>query len=167
MNKSMLFATGLIAGALAAAGASAADFKKYGMEGDWEIAINEKMGPGCVAVRKFDNPTSQVQMGIDANSAENTGYIAIYVEGAEGIEPGQEIPASFDVDGEMFKGTFTGQATKGFGGAFVPVNNAAFVYDMAKKNTLTISYGEGNKVIVPLEGTDAAFAALRACQEAQ
>ena len=41
----------------------------------------------------------------------------------------------------------------------MPVNNAAFVYDMAKKNTLTISYGEGNKVIVPLEGTDAAFAA--------
>ena len=58
-------------------------------------------------------------------------------------------------------------AETGFGGAFVPVNNDSFVYDMAKKNTLTISYGEGNKVIVPLEGTDAAFAALRACQDAQ
>ncbi len=167
MKSTALLATVLTAGTMLSSAASAETFKKYGMEGDWEIAINEKMGPGCVAVRKFDNPTSQVQMGIDANSAENTGYIAIYVEGAEGIEPGQEIPASFDVDGEMFKGTFTGQATKGFGGAFVPVNNAAFVYDMAKKNTLTISYGEGNKVIVPLEGTDAAFAALRACQDAQ
>ena len=38
---------------------------------------------------------------------------------------------------------------------------------MAKKNWLAISYGEGNKVIVPLEGTDAALAALRACQDAQ
>jgi hypothetical protein len=165
--KRNALATALITGALAATGAAAETFKKYGKEGDWEIVVNEKMGPGCLAIQKSSNPTSQIQLGIDAISAEKTGYIAIYVEDAEGIEAGQEIPASFDVDGEVFKGTFTGQQTKGFGGAFVPVNNAAFIYDLAKKHTLTISYGEGNKVIVDLAGTDAAFAALRACQEAQ
>ena len=46
----------------------------------------------------------------------------------------------------------------------MPVNNATFLYDMAMKDTPTISSGERNKVIVPLEGTDAA---LRACQDAQ
>jgi hypothetical protein len=167
MNKTALFATALIAGALVGAGASAQSFKKYGKEGNWDIVVNEKTGPGCLAIQKFSNPTSQVQLGIDATHTPRTGYIAIYVEDAEGIEAGQKIPASFDVDGQVFKGTFTGQQTKGFGGAFVPVNNADFIYDLAKKNALTISYGEAKKVIVGLSGTDAAFATLRACQDAQ
>lgn len=167
MRTTALLATMVTAGALLSTAASAQTFTKYGMEGDWEIAINANMGPGCLAIRKFTDPTSQVQLGIDATNPELTGYIAIYVEGAEGIEAGEEIPASFDVDGEIFEGTFTGQQTRGFGGAFVPVNNAAFIYDMAMKETLTISYGEGRRVIVPLAGTEAAFAALRSCQEAQ
>ena len=135
MRTTALLATMVTAGALLSTAASAQTFTKYGMEGDWEIAINANMGPGCLAIRKFTDPTSQVQLGIDATNPELTGYIAIYVEGAEGIEAGEEIPASFDVDGEIFEGTFTGQQTRGFGGAFVPVNNAAFIYDMAMKET--------------------------------
>jgi hypothetical protein len=167
MRKTALLATIATAGAAISSAALSETFTNYGMEGEWEIAINANMGPGCLAIRKFRNPTSQVQLGIDATNPEPTGYIAIYVEGAEGIEAGEEIPASFDVDGQVFEGTFTGQQTKGFGGAFVPVNNAQFIYDMAINDSLTISYGEGRSVIVPLEGTEAAFAALRTCQEAQ
>lgn len=167
MDRTALFAATLIAGALVAAGASAQTFKKYAMEGDWEIAINENKGPGCVAIQRFVDPTSQVQMGIDATSAEKVGYIAILVEGAQGIEAGQKIPATFDVDGRIFEGTFTGQQTEGFGGATVPVDDAEFVYELANSKSLTISYGEGSRVIVDLTGADAAFAALRACQEAQ
>lgn len=160
-------ALALAAGALLSTGASAQTFKTHSTVGDWQIAINEDMGPGCLAIQKFVNPTSQVQMGIDATSAEPTGYIAIYVEGAEGIAAGEEIPASFDVDGEIFEGTFIGQQTEGFGGAFVPVNSAQFIYDLAQKTSLTISYGEGYRVVVGLTGTEDAFAALRSCQEAQ
>ena len=167
MDRTALFAATLIAGALVTAGASAQTFERYAMEGDWEIAVNENMGPGCVAIQRFVDPTSQVQMGIDARQPETIGYIAILVEGAEGIEAGQKIPASFDVDGQVFEGTFTGQQTEGFGGATVPVDNADFIYDLANKTTLTISYGEGKRVIVDLTGADAAFATLRACQEAQ
>ncbi len=72
-----------------------------------------------------------------------------------------------DVDGEIFEATFIGQQTFGFGGCFVPVNNAQFICDLANKETLTISCGEGYLVIVGLDGADAASAALRACQEAQ
>ena len=125
------------------------------------------MGPGCVAIQHFVDPTSQVQMGIDAKGPEMIGYISILVEGAQGIQPGQSIPASFDVDGQVFTGTFTGQQTAGFGGATVPVNNVEFIYDLANNTTLTISYGDGSRVIVDLSGADAAFAALRTCQEAQ
>jgi hypothetical protein len=120
MDGTTILAATLIAGALATTAASAETFKKYSRVGDWEIAINENMGPGCVAIQRFVDPTSQVQMGIDAKSAARTGYLAILVENAQGIEAGQKIPASFDVDGRVFEGTFTGQQTEGFGGATVP-----------------------------------------------
>ena len=167
MNRTTILAATLAAGGLATVGASAQNFERYAMEGDWEIAINQNMGPGCVAIQRFVDPTSQVQMGIDARPAEKAGFIAILVEGAEGIAAGQKIPASFDVDGRVFEGTFTGQQTEGFGGATVPVDNADFIYDLANNKSLTISYGEGKSVIVDLTGADAAFAALRSCQEAQ
>ena len=59
MNRTALFAATLIAGALVTAGASAQTFKKYATEGDWEIAVNAS----CVAIQRFKEPTSQVQMG--------------------------------------------------------------------------------------------------------
>lgn len=167
MKTTIAIGTALALATLSATAAGAQSFETYGTEGDWQIVVNDAMGPGCLAIRKFRNPTSQVQLGIDATRPEKSGYIAIYVEDAAGIEADEEIPASFDVDGQVFEGTFTGQQTRGFGGAFVPVNNAEFIYDLANKETLTISYGEGNRVIVGLDGTDAAFAALRSCQEAQ
>ena len=90
--------------------------------GNWQIAVSQKAGPGCVATRHFVNPTSQVQMGINATSTPPSGFLAIYVEGYEGIQPGQSIPATFAVGDREFKGTFTGAGTAGFGGASVPVD---------------------------------------------
>ena len=87
------------------------------------------------------------------------------MQGYEGIEPGQSIPATFTVGDREFRGTFTGQQTAGFGGATVPVDNADFIYSLADHDELTISYGDDRRVIVPLEDADPAIAALRACQE--
>jgi hypothetical protein len=133
--------------------------------GNWQIEVNQDAGPGCVAVRRFVDPTSQVQMGINATSTPPSGYLSIFVQGYEGIQPGQSIPASFEVGGRVFRGTFTGQQTAGFGGATVPVDNADFIYDLANQDSLTITYGAGDRVIVPLDDVDPALAALRACQE--
>jgi hypothetical protein len=133
--------------------------------GNWQIEMNQDAGPGCVAVRRFVDPTSQVQMGINATSTPPSGYLSIFVQGYEGIQPGQSIPASFEVGGRVFRGTFTGQQTAGFGGATVPVDNADFIYDLANQDSLTITYGAGDRVIVPLDDVDPAHAALRTCQE--
>jgi hypothetical protein len=133
--------------------------------GNWQIEVNQDAGPGCVAVRRFVDPTSQVQMGINATSTPPSGYLSIFVQGYEGIQPGQSIPASFEVGGREFRGTFTGQQTAGFGGATVPVDNAQFIYDLANYDSLTITYGEGDRVIVPLDDVDPALVALRTCQE--
>ncbi len=133
--------------------------------GQWRIEVNENAGPGCVAVRNFVEPTSEVQMGINAASTPPSGYLSIFVQGYEGIQPGQSIPASFTVAGREFRGTFTGQDTAGFGGATVPVDNAEFIYSLADQDELVIRYGEGRIVRVPLQDADPAIAALRACQE--
>ena len=167
MDWARLASSTLAAGALVTGGASAQAFKNYATEGDWQIAVNQGMGPGCVAIQRFVDPDLQVQMGIDARSPEKTGYIAILVDNADGIQAGQQASASFDVDGQVFTGTFAGQQTEGYGAATVPVNNADFIYDLATKKSLTISYDQGKKVIVDLTGADAAIAALRTCQEAQ
>jgi hypothetical protein len=133
--------------------------------GNWRIAVSETSGPGCVATREFVNPNSQVQMGINATTTPPTGFLAIYVQGYEGIQPGQSIPATFAVGDRVFNGTFTGQDTAGFGGASVPVDNVQFIYDLANYDTLTITYGDDRRVIVPLDDSDEAIAALRTCQE--
>ena len=133
--------------------------------GQWRIEVNQNAGPGCFAVRSFVNPNSEVQMGINATSTPPSGYLSIFVQGFEGIEPGQSIPATFAVGDREFRGTFTGQQTAGFGGATVPVDSADFIYSLADQDQLTITYGDDRRVIVPLEDADPAIAALRACQE--
>ncbi len=133
--------------------------------GNWQIAVNEQAGPGCFATRHFVNPTSQVQMGINATSTPPSGFLSIFVQGYEGIQPGQSIPATFTVGDREFRGTFTGQDTAGFGGATVPVDNAQFIYDLGQYDSLTIAYGDDRRVIVPLDDADPAIAALKACQE--
>lgn len=157
----------LLAGAALALGACAQVEKADKPEtvGNWVITKNEQAGPGCVATRQFVNPNSQVQMGINATSTPASGYLAIYVQGYEGIQPGQSIPASFTVGDRVFKGTFTGQDQAGFGGAVVPVDNAAFIYSLGNYDSLTVSYGDDRRVIVPLDDVDPAIAALKACQD--
>ena len=133
--------------------------------GDWRIAVSQKAGPGCVAIRSFVDPTSEVQMGINATSVPPTGFLAIYVQGYEGIQPGQSIPATFSVGDREFKGTFTGQQEAGYGGATVAVDSPDFIYHLIDYDSLTITYGNDRRVIVPLDDSDAAIAALRSCQE--
>ncbi len=133
--------------------------------GQWRIDVNKNAGPGCFAVRNFVNPTSEVQMGINATSTPPSGYLSIFVQGFEGIAPGQSIPASFTVGDKVFRGTFTGQQTAGYGGATVPVDSADFIYSLADQDQLVITYGDDRRVIVPLDDADPAIAALRACQD--
>ena len=151
--------------ALAVTGANA-QTKKYGSEAGWDIFVNDKLGPGCLIAKKL-SPEVQLLMGIDASAAQKVGYMSLYTKADASVTEGQQLSVSFDVDGQKFSGTATGQQLPGFRGGTVPVNNVDFIYNLAKKHTLTIS-PEGRKpIVVSLAGTDAAFKALRSCQDAQ
>ena len=105
-------------------------------------------------------------MGIDA-TGEKKGYIALYTKKDAAVSAGEKVSVIFDVDGQKFSGEATGQQIEGMDGAFVWVNNPDFIYDLAKKNALTISPAGRDPIVLSLKGTDAAFKALRACQDAQ
>jgi hypothetical protein len=150
---------------LAATNASAQTAKKYGSEAGWDIFVNDSLGPGCLISRAL-SADSQVQMGIDA-TGEKHGYLALYTRAGAQITAGEKLSVVFDVDGQKFSGQATGQQVAGFDGAFVPVNNPDFIYDLAKKKTLTITPAGRDAIVLNLAGTDAAFKALRACQDAQ
>lgn len=164
MNTFIQVGTALTIAALSASGASA-ESKKYGSEAGWDIFVNDQMGPGCLIAKKLP-ADAHVEMGFDATGTVR-GYLAMYTKADAAVTAGEELSVIFDVDGEKFSGKATGQQMAGFRGAYVPVNNPDFIYDLAKKKTLTITPEGREPIVLSLAGTDAAFAALRACQEAQ
>lgn len=151
--------------ALAATEAAPQALKKYGSEAGWDIFIKQNMGPGCLIAQRI-SPETQVEMGI-STVGEKKGYIAMYTKKDASISAGEKVSVMFDVDGQQFTGEATGQQIDGMDGAFVWVNNPDFIYDLAKKNSLTITPAGRDPIVLSLKGTDAAFAALRACQDAQ
>jgi hypothetical protein len=163
MNTVTQIGIALTIATLATTGASAQT--KYGSEAGWDIFINESMGPGCLVSKKLP-AEAQVLMGIDA-TGDKRGYLALYTKADANVGAGEKLSVVFDVDGQQFSGQATGQQMEGFRGAYVPVNNPDFIYDLAKKNKLTITPDGREPIVVSLAGTDAAFKALRTCQDAQ
>lgn len=166
MSAKISIGTALVLTALSATGAAAQTNAPYGSEAGWDIYVKSDMGPGCFMTREMTNAT-QVQMGIEATTNPPRGYMALYTTQDAAIAAGEKVPVVFDVDGQKFSGEATGQQMGGFVGAFVWVNNPDFIYDLAKKKALTITSKDREPILLSLEGTDAAFKALRACQEAQ
>ena len=163
MNAFARIGVALTIAALSAPGASAQS-KKYGSEAGWDIFVNDSMGPGCLIARKL-SPDVQLLMGIDAT--QKIGYMALYTKADANVSAGETLSVIFDVDGQKFSGNATAQQMQGFRGGSVPVNNPNFIYDLAKKKTLTITPEGRQPIVVSLAGSDAAFKALRACQDAQ
>ena len=92
--------------------------------------------------------------------------MALYTKADANVSAGETLSVIFDVDGQKFSGNATAQQMQGFRGGSVPVNNR-ISYILAKKKTLTITPEGRQPIVVSLAGSDAAFNALRACQDAQ
>ena len=163
MNRKTAIGMALAITAISATGAVAQ--KKYGSAAGWDVIVKDSMGPGCL-ITKSNADGTQIQMGIDA-TGQRRGYMALYTKANTKVAAGEKLSVLFDVDGQQFSGEAKGQQEGGFQGAFVWVNNLDFIYGLAKKKTLTISPKGGSRILVNLAGTDAAFKALRDCQDAQ
>ncbi len=164
MHRHILAGTALAAALVAATGAFAA-ITKYGDSGEWEVAVNDAMGPGCLVMKTVDH--LQVQIGLDETSTEPTGYMAVFTRADVPVAEGEVIPLEIEVGGRTFTGEAFGEQMEGFQGAWVPMNNAAFVDELARQETMTVTIADLPPIEVSLAGTDAAFQAMRACQDAQ
>lgn len=151
---------------LTATGAGAETYKKYGSEAGWDIYETGGQDSGCLMSRNL-TPDTQFQMGI-VPEAQARGYIALYTKKDTQVGTGEEISVLFDVDGQQFTGKATErQMMDGYSGAFAWVDNPEFIYELAKKKTLTITPAGRDPIVLSLAGTDAALKTLRACQEKQ
>lgn len=160
-----MISSALAIAALCVTGA-ASQTTKFGQEAGWDILIKADMGPGCLITKSNPDDLTQLQLGIDATDGLK-GYMAIYTKKDANIAAGQKLSVVFDVDGQQFTGEAKGQREGEYVGAFVWVNNPEFIYDLAKKKALTITSPGRPELVVNLQGTDAAFTKLRACQAGQ
>jgi hypothetical protein len=145
--------------------ATAATFQKVGTEAGWNVMVNEALGPGCLIEKKVDH--LEVMLGIDASGSETIGYMAVYTRSDVDVAEGEAVPVSFQAGGRTFEGEAFGEKRDGFHGAWVPVNNREFIYDLAKEETMTVAVSDLPPIEVSLAGTEAAFQAMRTCQEQQ
>lgn len=159
-----LIQTSLALAMLSGAAAAAETYKKVGSEAGWDVYVREGKMRGCL-ISKDLNQDAQVQMGI--NPAEQVpGFMALYTKAGAQVSSGEKISVTFDVDGQKFTGEAVAQEMEGYKGAYVQVNNPQFIYDLAKKNKLTITPAGRPPIVLSLKGTDAAFNALKICQQA-
>ncbi|HWK67031.1 MAG TPA: hypothetical protein VNS34_19055 [Rhizobiaceae bacterium] len=166
MSTQISFRTAMVLAVLTATGAAAETYKKYGAEAGWDVYVTEGEDRGCLMSRNLTDET-QFQMGI-VPEAQARGYLALYAKTGAQVFEGEQISVLFDVDGQQFTGEATGrQMMDGYKGAFVWVDNPEFIYDLAKKKTLTVTPAGREPIVLSLAGTDAALKLLRDCQEAQ
>lgn len=164
MYTKKLVETSLVFALLTGTAVAADKFKQVGTEAGWDIYIREGKARGCLIAKDLTEDT-QFQMGI--NPAEQVkGFMALYTKAGAKISAGEKVAVTFDVDGQKFTGEATGQEMEGYKGAYVQFNNPQFIYDLAKKNMLTITPEGRDPIKLSLAGTDAAFKAVRMCQEA-
>ena len=165
MNIFTQVGTALAIAALTATGAAAqATYKKIGSEAGWDIYVNENTN-GCL-MAKGVGTDRQIQMGVSKTTGLR-GYMALYTKKGAKVSAGEKVSVLFDIDGQKFTGDATGAQMEGFDGAFVHFNNPDFIYDLAKKKSMTITPKGRDPIVVSLAGTDAAIKALRTCQEAR
>ena len=159
-----LIKTSLILAALTGAAAAAEQYNKVGSEAGLDIYVREGKNRGCLLSKDL-NADAQFQMGINPTE-QVRGFMALYTKANAQVSAGEKLAVTFDVDGQKFTGDAVGQEMEGYKGAYVQVNNPQFIYDLAKKNKLTITAAGRDPIVLSLKGTDAAFNALKICQGA-
>jgi hypothetical protein len=165
MTTSTRIGVALAIGALAATAAVAqTTYKKYGEAAGWQILINENTN-GCFMAQGIGTDR-QIQMGV-SKTTDQRGYLALYTKKDANVSSGQKIDVLFDVDGQKFTGEATGVDMEGFDGAYVHFSNPDFIYGLINKKSMTITPKGRPPIVVNLAGTEDAFKALRACQDAR
>lgn len=128
-------AAGAMMAVVAAAGASADTYKKYGEVGHWNVFIDETKGSCLIETRQTEGLI--VQMGL--NKAQTLGYLGVFTQDPTGFKKGDKRQLIIELGSDVYTAESTamkGNITPGYSGAYIPANNPNFIADVANKQTL-------------------------------
>lgn len=142
----------------------AQDLVSWGEAGSWDILVDPTLGNGCLIQSEFEDG-SIVRIGFD--NTEDGGYVTVFNAAWGDIVAGQDYPISFALDGETYEGTGTGIYLANEPGIDIAFDSVDFLFDIARKYTMTL-YHDGDEVMaIDLEGSYAGLEGMLACQDEQ
>lgn len=142
--------------------AGAQQLEAWGEAGGWDVMVDPTLGYGCLIQAAY-NDGSVVRIGFDRNAG--AGYVTAFNEAWGDIEEGAAYPILFDLDGQEYDGEATGIYLNGVPGADIYFSNPDFLFDIARKYTMTLYNENGEVMAIDLGGTAVGLDAAIACQE--
>ena len=144
--------------------AIAADLVPWGTAGSWDVMIDPTLGNGCLIQSEFDDG-SLVRIGFDRTT--DSGYLMAFNMAWGDIAGGQAYPVAFALDGEMYEGQAVGIWLNDVPGADIAFDNTDFLFDIAKRYTMTLFHDGQEVMAIDLKGSGAALEAAIRCQDEQ
>ena len=161
MKKLML--SGFMAAAtLAAPMANAQSLEQWGTAGGWDVMIDPSLGDGCLIQAAYQDG-SVVRIGLDRN--QGNGYVTVFNESWGDIEEGVSYPILFALDGAEYDADAVGIYLNGVPGADIAFDNPDFLFDLAKKYTMTVYNEVGEVMAIDLGGSYVGLEAVLECQD--
>ncbi|MGB0695969.1 MAG: hypothetical protein ACPGOY_10005 [Rhodospirillaceae bacterium] len=143
--------------------AQAQSLEPWGSAEGWDIMVDPSLGNGCLITAEYQDG-SVVRIGFDRTVGG--GYVTVFNENWGYLEDGAIYPVSFDLDDQPYEGEAKGLYLGEVPGADIAFDNPDFLFDIAKKYTMTIYNMDGAEVLaIDLAGTYVALEGALECQE--
>ena len=160
MNK--IFLTAVIATASVATSIAAQDLELWGSSEYWDVLVDPTLGDGCLIQSQFTDG-STVRVGFDR--INDQGYVTAFNDAWGDIEEGEWYPVLFSLDGEDYEAEAQGIYLADTPGADIPFDSMDFLFDIARKQTMTLYNESGEVMSIDLTGSYKALEAAIECQE--
>jgi hypothetical protein len=140
----------------------AQSLEPWGHVEGWDVMIDPSLGNGCLIQAEYQDG-SVVRIGFDRN--QGMGYVTAFNEAWGDIVEGEIYPVLFDLDGQEYNGEARGIYLNGVPGADIMFSNPDFLFDIAKKYTMTLYNENGEVMAIDLGGTYVGLEAAIQCQD--
>lgn len=148
--------------AFGATSAFAQSLEGWGYAGGWDVMIDPSMGNGCLIQAEYADG-SLVRIGLDRN--QGMGYVTAFNMNWGDIEAGATYDIAFALDSEVYEGTGSGIWLNDVPGIDIYFDSTDFLFDIAKKYTMTLYNTNGEVMAIDLEGSYVGLEAVLECQE--
>ncbi|MEM7067730.1 MAG: hypothetical protein AAF478_02505 [Pseudomonadota bacterium] len=140
----------------------AQELEPWGASEYWDVMIDPSLGNGCLIQSEFTDG-SVVRIGFDR--LEGEGYVTAFNASWGDIVEGETYSILFALDGQEYDAEARGIYLNGVPGADIPFDSTDFLFDIAKKYTMTLYNENGEVMSIDLTGSYKALEAAIECQE--